>query len=85
MWEKQTEAQTIWQPAKKSGRQSEKTQDPLLLVQLLLCVAAVAFAILAKSMDAGFLPQLSQAMDTVLSQGVDFSQENTLPILPAAW
>lgn len=77
MWDKQTEAQTIWQPAKKSGRQSEKTQDPLLLVQLLLCVAAVAFAILAKSMDAGFLPQLSQAMDTVLSQGVDFSQENT--------
>ena len=47
------------------------------MVQLLLCVAAVAFAILAKSMDAGFLPQLSQAMDTVLSQGVDFSQENT--------
>ena len=77
MWEKQTEAQTIWQPAKKSGRQSEKTQDPLLLVQLLLCVAAVAFAILAKSMDAGFLPQLSQAMDTVVSRGVDFSQENT--------
>lgn len=47
------------------------------MVQLLLCVAAVAFAILAKSMDAGFLPQLSQAMDAVLSQGVDFSQENT--------
>ena len=47
------------------------------MVQLLLCVAAVAFAILAKNMDAGFLPQLSQAMDTVLSQGVDFSQENT--------
>ena len=80
MWEKQAEAQTILKPQKENGKKGlpgGKPQEPLLFVQLLLCVAAVAFAVLAKSMDAGFLPQLSQAVDGMLSQGVDFSQENT--------
>ena len=80
MWEKQAEAQTILKPQKENGKKGlpgGKPQEPLLFVQLLLCVAAVAFAVLAKSMDADFLPQLSQAVDGMLSQGVDFSQENT--------
>lgn len=80
MWEKQAEAQTILKPQKENGKRGlpgGKPQEPLLFVQLLLCVAAVAFAVLAKSMDAVFFPQLSQAVDGMLSQGVDFSQENT--------
>lgn len=77
MWEKQTQAQTILAPSKRPDKAQEKPQESLLLVQLLLCAAVVAFVFLAKSMDAGFLPQLSQAASDVLTQGVSFSEDNT--------
>lgn len=84
MWEKAEETQSNGQkkemyPAPIAQvRRAARTQDALVLVQVVLCVALLLTVFALRALNAPFMPAISKEYEALLSQGIRFDEESQL-------
>lgn len=83
MWEKSTakeQKNELYPQAKLSARKRANAagDEHLLSVQILLCLAVFAFVFFSRSINAPYLQELKDQYQVMLSQGVEFSTENSV-------
>ena len=80
VWENETkkETQQLYPLQKAPSHFKTKQEDSLLLVQCILCIAAIIFVLLVRNMDEASFGELQTEFGTMLSTGIDFGEETGL-------